>query len=136
MDRVADDQMNGREQERGAGGIAAGDRGTPLLRPVLADGCDGVAGYAAEEGGLIQQRMADAAVAPIEQGESAAVAGQRIVRNIGWAGRPSAFEFDAASALPQGSKRTTPSPVAIQYAPARVSNRSRTLRCGRPSSWP
>ena len=67
---------DGGKQERGAGGIAARDRSAPLLHPVLAGGYDGVGGYAAEEGGLVQQGMADPAVAPVEQGERAAVAAE------------------------------------------------------------
>src|SRR6185437_9687736 len=67
---------DGGEQEGGAGRVGAGDGIAPLLQPVLADGRDVLAGDAAEEGRLVQQGMADAAVAPVEQGERTALAAE------------------------------------------------------------
>ena len=43
---------------------------------MLADGRSGIARHAVEEGRLIQQRMADAAVAPVEQRECPIVAAE------------------------------------------------------------
>ncbi len=67
---------DGSEQGGGTRRVRAGHGRAPLPQPMLADGGDGIARDALEECGLVQQGMADAAVAPVEQGEGAAVAAE------------------------------------------------------------
>ena len=62
-------------QERGsARGVGARDRGAPEPKPMGPDRFAGRLRHTVQEGRLIQQRMADPAIAPVEQGDVAPVA--------------------------------------------------------------
>src|SRR6516225_9972395 len=62
-------------QERGSErGVGARDRGAPEPEPMGPDRFAGRFRHTVQEGRLIQQRMADPAIAPVEQSDVAAIA--------------------------------------------------------------
>src|SRR5258708_3871535 len=62
------------KQDRSASRVRTGNGFTPLLQPVRPHGADGVARNRIEKSGLVQQRMADAAVPPVQQRQSPPIA--------------------------------------------------------------
>ena len=65
---------DGGQERDGVPGVGARDRGAPEPQPMGPDRFASRSWHTVQEGRLIQQRMADPAIAPVEQGDVAPVA--------------------------------------------------------------